>query len=55
MEAEDEDDDEGSGDENDGFGDGEAGDEYILVLHSVNNERASHMMGDTSVSNCNSE
>jgi len=47
MEAEDEDEDEDeeSGDENDGFGNG---DEYILVLHSVKNNRATHMMGDKS-------
>lgn len=47
MEAEDEDEDEESGDENDGFGNG---DEYILILHSVKNNRATHMMGDRSVS-----
>lgn len=46
MQAEDEDEDEGSGNENDAFDNGDAGDEYILVLHSVKNKRASHMMGD---------
>ena len=49
-EMEDEDEDEGSGDENAGFSNEEGGDEYILVLHSVNNNRATHMMGDKSVS-----
>lgn len=51
KEDEDDDDEEGSGDENEGFENEEGGDEYILVLHSVNNKRASHMMGDKSVSN----
>lgn len=50
MEAEDEDEDEGSGNESDAFDNGEAGDEYMLVLYSVKNKRASHMMGDPSVS-----
>ena len=53
MQAEDEDEDEGSGNENDAFDNGDAGDEYILVLHSVKNKRASHMMGDPTVSSCN--
>ena len=51
MEAEDEDEDDGSGDENAEFSNEEGGDEYILVLHSVKNNRATHMMGDKSVSN----
>lgn len=49
----DEDDEEGSGDENEGFDNEEGGDEYIVVVHSVKNKRASHMMGDKSVSNWN--
>lgn len=51
KEDEADDDDEGSGDENEGFENEGGGDEYILVLHSVNNKRASHMMGDKDVSN----
>ena len=50
MDAEGEDEDEGSEKESDAFDNGEAGDEYMLVLHSVKNKRASHMMGDPSVS-----
>ena len=50
MEAEGEDEDGGSDKESDAFDNGEAGDEYMLVLHSVKNKRASHMMGDPSVS-----
>lgn len=48
MEAEGEDEDGGSDKESDAFDNGEAGDEYMLVLHSVKNKRASHMMGDPS-------
>ena len=44
KEDEDEEDEEGSGDENEGFDNEEGGDEYILVLHSVKNNKASHMM-----------
>ena len=43
---EEEDDYEESGDGGEGFG----GEEYILVLHSVKNDRSKHMMGDKSVS-----
>ena len=50
MEGEGEDEDGGSDKESDAFDNGEAGDEYMLVLHSVKNKRASHMMGDPSVS-----
>lgn len=46
KEEEADDDDEGSGDENEGFENEGGGDEYILVLHSVKNNRVSHMMGD---------
>lgn len=42
---EDEDEEEGSGDEDDPFDNKEGGDEYILLLHSYNNDRATHMMG----------
>ena len=43
---EEEDDYEESGDGGEGFG----GEEYIMVLHSVKNDRSKHMMGDKSVS-----
>ena len=42
---------EGSGDENEGFDNEEGGDEIVLLLHSYQNNRAMHMMGDKSVSN----
>ena len=47
---EDEDEEEGSGDEDDPFDNKEGGDEYILLLHSYNNDRATHMMGKKTVS-----
>lgn len=50
MEDEDEEEEEGSGDEDDPFDNKEGGDEYILLLHSYNNDRATHMMGKKTVS-----
>ncbi|XP_022796279.1 ribosomal oxygenase 2-like [Stylophora pistillata] len=41
-----EDEEEGSEDEDDPFDNKEGGDEYLLLLHSYNNDRATHMMGN---------
>ena len=46
-----EDEEEGSEDEDDPFDNKEGGDEYLLLLHSYNNDRATHMMGNKTVSN----